>query len=396
MLIFRDVCRQMIVSTIAALVAVQPAQSSGGQANTSATATVSYPMVATGWVAEEGTTFATSEAFPAGVMTLPKGIAQASAAQFSEGTIEFDMKPLEYSDTGVIFRRSDADTGEFLYLRANPDCPAANDCIQYAPITHGLMQWDIYPDHQGSAPLSEKGWNHLRLVVRGATLQVYVNRAVEPSLTVPRLHGIATTGGIAFKGPALFANLVVRPSKPGARAALPSEPINPNAIATWLAAQPTATTATGDVTASDIPSSGWQPFATEANGLANLSRAYGRGAAPAISTGWLKAHIQASAPVRKSLHLGWARQVSVFLNGALVYKGDNPYYPAEKRLTPSGRLGVDNAIIPLRLKAGSNDLVVAVGNRWENRISRYGWAAIASFDNLSGVALPRPATARQP
>ncbi len=349
-----------------------------------------YPMVATGWVAEEGATFATSETFPAGVMTIPKGMALASAAQFGEGTIDFDMKPLEYSDTGIVFHRSDVDTGEFLYLRANPNCPAANDCIQYAPIVHGLMQWDIYPDHQGSAPLSEKGWNHLRLVITGATLQVYVNREAEPSLTVPRLHGISTRGGIAFKGPALFANLVLRPTKAGARAAVPPEPISRNSIATWLSAQPTAVLPSGDVAPSDIPSTGWKPFATEANGLANLGRVYGRGAAPAISTGWLKARINAKAPLRKSLHLGWARQVSVFLNGALVYKGDNPYYPAEKRLTPSGRLGMDNAIIPLMLKAGSNDLVVAVGNRWENRISRYGWAAVATFDDLSGIALPRP------
>ncbi|WP_171034288.1 hypothetical protein [Lichenicoccus roseus] len=46
------------------------------------------------------------------------------------GAIDFDIKPLGYDDAGVVFYRQDWAEGEFVYLRADPDCPAANECIQ--------------------------------------------------------------------------------------------------------------------------------------------------------------------------------------------------------------------------------------------------------------------------
>ena len=115
------------------------------------------------WDAPSGTGFERREGFPDGLMTVQSGIAVLENTEFSNGAIEFDMKALAFADTGIQFRRKDRDSSEFVYLRADPDCPAANDCIQYAPITHGLMQWDIYSRYQGSAPISEKGWNHCAL-----------------------------------------------------------------------------------------------------------------------------------------------------------------------------------------------------------------------------------------
>ena len=149
-------------------------------------------------------TFDRQEGFPNGMMTLRDGYAILKDHELGDGTIEFDMKALEFSDTGILFRRRDAESAEFFYLRTDPDCPAANDCYQYAPITHGQMQWDIYPEYQGPAAISEKGWNHIKLVVAGSHLEVYLNRAPTPTLVVARLRGLTKRGGIAFKGPAVF------------------------------------------------------------------------------------------------------------------------------------------------------------------------------------------------
>ncbi len=135
-------------------------------------------------------------------MTLNEGIASSKVAQFSTGTIEFDIKPIGYDDAGIIFHRRGAEDGEFFYLRANPDCPAADDCIQYAPITHKLMGWNIYPNYQRPAQISPTGWNHVRLRVSGGGMVVYLNRSPEPSLVVPHLRGRPERGG-RLKGPAV-------------------------------------------------------------------------------------------------------------------------------------------------------------------------------------------------
>ena len=348
-----------------------------------------------GWVgsAPGSLRFSRYEGMPTGTMTVNEAVAASTDARFSSGTIDFDIKPLAYSDTGIIFRRHGNEAGEIVYLRANPDCPAADDCIQYAPITHGLMQWDIYSDEEGAAPIEPTGWNHVRLVIAGEKMLVYVNREAEPSLVVPKLQGLTTDGGIAFKGPAIYANLVIRPGDPSEIRGMHPAPSDPGTVTAWLAAPPVAHAVDRPVPAADIPPpDAWHPIAAEPTGLVNLSRTFGVGQAPSTSIGWLKTVVIASAQTRRTIRIGWARQVSVFLNGRIVFSGDNPYYPPERRLSPNGRLESDNASIPLDLRQGSNEIVLAVGNGWQTRTGvekagLYGWGAEARFGDLTGIKL---------
>ena len=248
-------------------------------------------MSAADWDAPADTTFERREGFPSGIMTLPRGIAVLKNASFSNGTIEFDLKPLEFSDTSIQLRREDANDSEFVYIRADPDCPAANDCIQYAPITHGLMQWDLYPQFQAPAPVSEKGWNHLKIVVAGRRMQVFVNREQIASLTVDRLQGLTDSGGIALKGPAAFANLVLRPNEvSGLKEA--SRPVRsePRTVNTWLVAPPVPLPVDQAPSPLEIPSTvAWRRVRAESDGLVNLSREFGPTASPAVV--WLKTGI---------------------------------------------------------------------------------------------------------
>jgi hypothetical protein len=82
----------------------------------------------------------------------------------------------------------------------------------------------------------------------------------------------------------------------------------------------------------------------------------------------------------------------VFLNGQLVYSGKNQYFPPETRLSPDGRLEPDNASIPLELRKGSNELILAVGNDWRSSNgllapSHYGWAVEARINQIDGLDL---------
>lgn len=335
-------------------------------------------------------TFDQEEGFPNGKMTLRDGYGVLKDQDLSDGTIEFDMKALDFSDTGILFRRRDADSAEFFYLRADPDCPAANDCYQYAPITHGRMQWDIYPEYQGSAAISEKGWNHIKLVIAGSRLEVYLNRAPTPTLVIARLRGLTRNGGIAFKGPAVFANLTIdtTPPKTSSEADLSATAKRPGIVTHWLVSTPTRLPSSGTLSASGADNLVWHQENAEPNGLVNLSRIEGPTPAPAI--GWLKINVVAAAAGTRQVDIGFARQVWIFVNGVLAYQGHNPYYPAAERLQVDGRLEPANASVPLALAQGKNEILVAVGNLWlthdgHEKASPYGWGAMLSFQNPVGL-----------
>jgi hypothetical protein len=349
----------------------------------------------TGWVGKSTPSlkFARYEGMANGTMTLNDAVAVSNDAHFSNGTIEFDMKPLEYNDTGIIFRRQANDGGEFFYLRANPDCPAANDCIQYAPIVHSRMDWDIYPNYQGPAPIASSGWNHIRLIVAGQKMLVYINGRSEPTLIVPKLQGLTQGGGIAFKGPAIFANLVVSPNEAETLPDVHEPSPQPGTIINWLTTAPVTLPVGQPISPAAIPpETAWRKVAAEPFGLVNLSREFGTPGSAAASTAWLKTVVYADAPVKRTIHLGWKIQLTLFLNGAEAFSGENLYYPSDRRLSVDGRLDADNASIPVLLHAGRNEIVLAITNNWttqagQQKPSSYGWAAEARFDDTSQLKL---------
>ena len=362
-----------------------------------------YAMSAEAWTMEPSipsmggeaaaATFARYEGMPTGTMTLNDGVAALTGARLATGSIDFDIKPLGYNDAGVVFHREGAAEGEFVYLRANPDCPAADDCIQYAPITHTMMGWNIYPNYQGPAPISPTGWNHVHIELVGDGMRVFINHAAAASLVVPRLWGLRRDGGLAFKGPATYANLVVDSGGAAGVLAVPAASVPAGTVMAWRAAPPSAYDRSGIVRAKDAPAGDvWRPIEVEPTGLVDLGRAFGLARAPAPSLAWLRTEVSAAALLRRTLQVGFAEAVWVFLNGQLVYSGRNEYYPPETRLSPDGRLEPDNASIPLDLRQGRNEIIFAVGNDWRSskgpfEPSHYGWAAEAHFTEADGLNL---------
>ncbi|RUN77117.1 hypothetical protein EJC47_07700 [Sphingomonas sp. TF3] len=364
---------------------------SAAPAASTAAVAMAYPMTPDIWRGEK-TTFAPDEAFPGGLMTVTEGYAETNAGTFAEGTVEFDIKALAYADTGILLHRRDADTAEFIYVRANPDCPAANDCVQYAPITNGRMQWNAYSRYQHSAPLVAAGWNHLRIVIADGRLRLFVNHALEPSLDVPRLQGLADRGGFAVKGPAIFANFVVRPDDKGSSAPPPVDVPQPGVVRHWLLGPVTPAPANGIPTLNDLPNTGWQPLEAEPDGLANLARAIPKNDGPRRQVAWLKVEIDAVADGARTVDLGFVPRAWLFLNGARVYGGENFYYPSAKRLAPAGRFAPDNARVELSLHKGKNTLVLATDDAWRRTDGtlwpdHYGWAAMARFEQPAGLTL---------
>lgn len=152
------------------------------------------------------------------------GIAWLKDVTFSEGTIEVDLRGrdvLQKSFIGIVFHAVDTSQYDIVYFRPfnflSSDPVRRIHAVQYA--THPEYPWyrlreernGIYEKAVTPAP-SPRDWFHARIVVKGNEINVYVNNATTPSLTVQKLN-TRTTGkiGISNEGEVgEFANLVIK------------------------------------------------------------------------------------------------------------------------------------------------------------------------------------------
>lgn len=321
---------------------------------------------------------------------IPSGAVVLKDLTFHDGTIEYDVVTNTDMGAGFIFRGADKDNYEEFYLRPRPKCEDAPDCVQYAPQTHGVLLWDVFPQYQGPAPLRQGDWNHVKLVVSGRRMNIFINGATEPTLKIGRLEGDSEQGSIMLDGPGIFANLTVNPA---AVEGLPGTPEKDPAasdgryVRHWQLSPYTKLAADQAPALADLPpaSAKWTPLEAERAGLVNVSRVYGVPArGPERAVVWLKTSIHSSNEQQKHVSLGWAREISVFVNGKLVFADKNLYQPPQARKTPDGRLSIENGSFTLPLKAGNNELAVAVVNNF------YGWGLEMRLDDLKGLRLTAP------
>jgi CheY-like chemotaxis protein len=172
-------------------------------------------MTADHWQTKENAEFLRQLGFYHGLMRLNSGDAVLKGITISDGIIEFDVNTIGRGAPGIAFRQQDEDNFELLYLRPDPACPVFQACIQYAPQTRGVLLWDLFPQYQTRAPLRENGWNHIKMIISGRRMNVFVNDATSPTLEVGRLEGDAMTGGLRVQGPGTFANMVITPNAVG-------------------------------------------------------------------------------------------------------------------------------------------------------------------------------------
>lgn len=330
-------------------------------------------MTADSWQNKENAEFFRQAGFYRGLMRLNSGEAMLKGITFSDGTIEFDINTIARGMPGITFRRKDEGTFELVYLRPDAACPAYRACVQYAPTTHGVMLWDLFPQYQARAPLRENGWNHIRMVISGKRMNVFVNDAVSPTLEVGSLEGDALQGGLGLRGPATFANLVITP---GALDGLPPEatedPLDTDArvVRKWrLSAFSELPTGKEPVYA-DLPgaSQGWKEIHTERNGLVNISREYGRPLPESKrAVAWLKTTVRSDTKQTKRVEIGWTRELWVFVNGKLVFADKNLWELEDSRKFPDARCSLDNGSFTLSLEPGDNEITVAIANNF------FGW-----------------------
>lgn len=314
-----------------------------------------------------------------------RGYAVAKKVDFTDGTIEFDEQPLSKDFASFYFHWQDSLESEVFYFRTRRGLghPDARDGVQYAPIIKGVNLWNVMDHYQTFATFSGTAPNHVKLVISGKQMRVYLNSQPMPVLAVPRLEGNTTHGSLAFQGEAIISHLVLKPGQ--VEGLSPMEGIDPTStdsryIRHWQVTRADSIPAPVDFSMVSFPgkSTEWMPLMAERRGFVNLTRLYGGGYAHGHHMAWLKTTIHSDTVKTVQLRLGFVDEVWMFLNGEWLYVDKNLFrQPIAK--VPDGRLSIENATVGMPLKKGDNELLIAVGNNF------FGWGVVARIDDVEGV-----------
>jgi len=350
------------------------------------------PLKAGNWDFRPGAVEFTDSAGSPAMKIVGDGLVVLKNTDFGDGTIEFDDILAEKGFAAFYFRWQDTLENENFYFRTPVGAghPYAIQGVQYAPTIKGVNCWDLMYHYQTGASYDVGTPHHVKLVISGRQMRVYVNNQQWPTLDVPCLEGNTTHGTLAISGNRVISHLVLRPGQTEGLSSV--EGPDPTAADTrWLRRWQV----TGAVTMPEgvdfartmLPGKEtvWTPIVAERRGLVNLTRLYGgnpsnRNQPRRIC--WLKTTIHADSARLANLHIGFVDDVWIFLNGQWLYADKNHYgEPIAKR--PGGRLSLDNAQVTVPLRKGDNELLVGIAHDF------WGWGFEARLDDLDGIGLER-------
>jgi hypothetical protein len=356
-------------------------------------------MTAAGWKVDGDVAFA-HDPVKQDIVVVTKGYAELKQGDFGNGTVEFDTKFVGSRITGITFRQH-GELADALYFRPSPDCATSDECIQYMPTAYHVFEWDLYGQYQTHAPIKHDDWNHIKLVVSGGRMNVFVNGSASPSLAVGALVGGFADGSIRLHGPGSYANLTITPDKTEGLSAEPArDPAKEDRryISHWLASSPFAMPSRMDVALQEktgvdpeyasVPAEAatWTPVVPDPGGLINLTRWYGAAqTGPSITGIWLKTTVESDHAQTKHVDMGWTREVWVFVNGKRVFASKNLYGVDGASKEPDGRLSLTNGSFDLPLRKGSNHIVVALDDNFAGGAQHFGWGMLMRMRDADGI-----------
>ncbi|HEV3457981.1 MAG TPA: hypothetical protein VHG32_15560 [Thermoanaerobaculia bacterium] len=318
---------------------------------------------------------------------LKGGIATVAGARLTDGWIEFDIAfARERGFVGGVWRVQDPGNYEEFYLR--PHQSGNPDATQYTPVFHGLLSWQLYHGPRYTVPIAHRfdEWIRVRIAFAGLRAEIYVDDMARPALAIDELKRGVAPGGVGVAAldfaPAWFSNFSYGESAES-DAPLPArrqpEPVPDGVIASWQVSDAFAESVLEGKTslgAADLAGRRWTRLATERSGLANLARIQGvrlRG-----NTVLARAVIVADRDRVARLDLGFSDRVRVYLNGRLLFWGDDTFQSRDYRFL--GSIGYFDALY-LPLTPGANELLLAVSE------DQGGWGLQAKLESLPGLSV---------
>ncbi|WP_184549680.1 hypothetical protein [Mucilaginibacter sp. FT3.2] len=138
---------------------------------------------------------------------------------FKDGIIEFDLAFAGKGNgyIGLAFRIRDAHHYETVYFR--PLSSGTINAIQYMPEKKAEFNWWDYEadKYQAKAILPRNGWFHVKVVVIGSKMEVYVDNNPKPAMVYTSLDPSLKTGAVGYwhgnSSLGAYRNLVVKTAK---------------------------------------------------------------------------------------------------------------------------------------------------------------------------------------
>ena len=320
-------------------------------------------------------------------LLLDGGAAIVKDFEMRDGVVDVDVAtPAVRGFFGIQFRIADEGaTAEWVYLRQHKS--AQPDAMQYTPVLNTGLNWQIYngPGFTAAVDIPRDTWFHLRLEIKGAQAKLYVKDLATPALVMDDLKSGVQKGQIALAvltGATYFSNFTVRTT-----ADVPWErhlpPMPPGTLTTW-SLSPSYDALARDLERPPAPAErdamAWQHVEAEPPGFVVINR-YRASPHPRVSfaNDWSKrlepqpgaavvyarTFVDADRDRVRALSIGYSDEVSVFLNGQILYRGRSA-----QNFRDPGFLGIvnpENDVLYLPLRKGRNELVLAVselGGGW--------------------------------
>jgi len=318
---------------------------------------------------------------------LDGGAAVLKDFELRDGIVDVDVStPASRGFFGIQFRiANEGANSEWVYLRQHKS--GYPDAMQYTPVLNTGLNWQLYngPGFTGAVEIPKDVWFHLRLEVAGAQARLFVKDMEKPALVMNDLKSGVQKGQVGLyvlTGATYFSNFEIRstPDVPWERH-LPSMPSG--TLTKWSLSpsydalqrnleQPLST--------SEMENIHWQEVEAEPPGLVVIYRyreaphlrvSFANDFSkrlepqPGIKLVYARTSIDSDREQVKKLYLGYSDDVSVFLNGRILFRGRSA-----QNFRDPGFLGIvnpENDTVYLPLKKGSNELVLALselGGGW--------------------------------
>ena len=314
--------------------------------------------------------------------------------EFESGVIEYDMATTGHrSFVGAVFRRSEtAPVGyEEFYLR--PHQTGRFDAVQYTPSYNGIAAWQLYPEYNAPVNIPRNEWIHVKLVIAGSRMDVYVADMETPIMVVRHLRRGPGAGGVGltsnFPGgqgsaiyPTAFANVTIRVDEGSVNWVEDTVPAATSGIIGAWALSPAVPATAGPVETLDesiMAASGWSVVRTDSTGRLNIAAYAGFPQGARQGTVFARAIIHSDRAQAAKLNYGFSDRTSLFLNGQLVFTGNNTY--RSRSLRYLGVMTLNNDAIYLNLREGENELVFAISEAFG------GWGLVARLGDTDGVSI---------
>ena len=316
---------------------------------------------------------------------LDGGAATLKDFELRDGVIDVDVAtPAARGFFGIQFR-IDGSNAEWVYLRQHKS--GQPDAMQYTPVLNTGLNWQIYngPGFTGAISIPKDEWFHIRLEVTGAQAKFYVKDMNKPALVMDDLKSGVQKGQLALAvltGATYFSNFEVRET-PAAAWERRLPPMPAGTLTKWSlspAYDALARNLERPLSPAESGAIKWQDIEAEAPGFVAVNR-YRESPHPRVTFQndfskrlepqpgmkviYARTGINAERAGVRKLYIGYSDDVSVFLNGRILYRGRSA-----QAFRDPGFLGImnpENDAVYLPLKKGRNELMLAVselGGGW--------------------------------